>query len=84
MRAHRTLVAAIGVFVVVLISLQLFVLMIGLEALLTFDRALAWTAAATSVVLASVSALLYRYLRHPATTAPQVGARQPRSTATRS
>jgi membrane protein implicated in regulation of membrane protease activity len=83
MRQHRTLVLALGVFVMVLISMQLFLLMIGLEALLTYDRSMAWIAAVTSTVLATVSALLYRYLRHPSTTAPRVGARQPRSTGPR-
>ena len=80
MRQHRTLVLAIGVFVVVLISMQLYLLMIGLEALLTYDAGLAWTAAITSVALGAVSVLLYRYLRHPSTTAPRIGTRRPRAT----
>lgn len=79
MRQHRTLVSAIGVFVVVLISMQLFLLMIGLEALLTHDRSMAWIAAVASIALATVSVVLYAYLRRPSTTAPAVGVRQPRS-----
>lgn len=59
----RTIVLAVGVFVLVLFSLQLFLLMVGLEALLTYDRPLAWITAGTSTVLALVSALLYRFLR---------------------
>lgn len=65
MGRRRTIVLAVGVFVLVLISLQIFLLMVGLEALLTYDRPLAWTTAVTSVALAAVSAVLYVYVRGP-------------------
>jgi membrane protein implicated in regulation of membrane protease activity len=78
MGQRRTIVLAVGVFVLVLFSLQLFLLMVGLEALLTFDRPLAWAAAITSAVLALVSGLLYRYLR-PLTPGARPGMRDRRS-----
>jgi hypothetical protein len=62
-RSRRQIPAAIGVYVVVLISLQIFLLMVGLEAFLTHDTGLAWATAVTSVVLGGTAALLYRYLR---------------------
>lgn len=62
-RAHREVPAALGVFVVVLLSLQVFLLTVGLDALLADDDGLAWVTAACSVVLAAGSAAFYRYLR---------------------
>ena len=62
--ARRSQVSsAIGIFVGVLLSLQIFLLSIGLDALHGHDSGLAWTAAALSVVLAAGSAAFYRYLR---------------------
>jgi hypothetical protein len=55
--------AAIGVFVVVLLSLQVFLLTVGVDALLAGDGGLAWTTAALSVLLAAGAATFYRYLR---------------------
>jgi hypothetical protein len=55
--------SAIGIFVGVLLSLQIFLLSVGLDALHAHDAVLAWTAAAISVVLAAGSAAFYRYLR---------------------
>jgi len=54
---------ALGVFVVVLLALQMFLLTVGLDALLADDDALAWTTAGFSVLLAAGSAAFYRYLR---------------------
>lgn len=79
MTRGRTIVLAVGVFVLVLFSLQLFLLVVGLEALLTYDRPLAWVTAATSTVLALVSALLYRHLR-PTVPGARPGIRGGRST----
>jgi hypothetical protein len=62
-RAHREVPAALGVFVVVLLSLQVFLLTVGLDALLADDDGLAWVTALLSVVLATGSAAFYRYLR---------------------
>ena len=55
--------SAIGIFVGVLLALQIFLLSVGLDALHGHDAKLAWTAAAISAVLAGGSAAFYRYLR---------------------
>jgi hypothetical protein len=62
-RAHREVPAAVGVFVVVLVSLQVFLLTVGVDALLADDDRLAWVTAAFSVLLAAGAAGFYRYLR---------------------
>lgn len=62
-RSRREIPAAVGIFVVVLLSLQVFLLTIGLDAMLADDDGLAWIAAISSVVLAAGSAAFYRYLR---------------------
>ena len=45
------------------LSLQVFLLTVGLDALLADDDGLAWVTAGLSVVLAAGSAASYRYLR---------------------
>lgn len=55
--------SGVGIFVGVLLSLQIFLLTVGLDALHAHDAALAWTSAAASVVLAGGAAGLYRMLR---------------------
>jgi hypothetical protein len=62
-RARRDVPAALGVFVVVLLSLQIFLLSVGLDALLGDQDGLAWVTATLSVVLAAGSAAFFRYLR---------------------
>lgn len=62
-RSRRDVPAALGVFVVVLLSLQVFLLTVGLDALLADDDALAWVTAGLSVLLAAGSAAFYRFLR---------------------
>ena len=62
-RAHREVPAALGVFVVVLLSLQVFLLTVGLDALLADDDGLAWVTAALSAGIGAGSAAFYRYLR---------------------
>jgi hypothetical protein len=62
-RAHRQVPAALGVFVVVLLTLQVFLLTVGVDALLADDDQLAWVSAGFSVVLAAGSSAFYRYLR---------------------
>ena len=51
-RSRREVPAAVGVFVVVLLSLQVFLLTVGLDALLADDDGLAWVTAGLSVLLA--------------------------------
>lgn len=55
--------AALGAFVVVLLSLQVFLLTVAVDAFHAGDDGLAWVTAALSVVLAGGSAAFYRYLR---------------------
>jgi hypothetical protein len=62
-RARRDVPAAIGVFVVVLLSLQIFLLTVGLDALLADEDGLAWTTAGLSALLAAGSVAFYRTLR---------------------
>jgi hypothetical protein len=62
MGPRRTMVMGVGIFVLVVVSLQIFLIMVGLEAWITFDTRVAWGAAVASVGLATVSVLLYRYL----------------------
>jgi hypothetical protein len=62
-RAQREAPAAVGVFVIVLLSLQVFLLTVGVDALLADDDGLAWVTALFSVLLAAGAAGFYRYLR---------------------
>jgi hypothetical protein len=62
-RSHREAPAAVGVFVVVLLSLQVFLLTVGVDALLADDDGLAWVTAGFSVLLAAGAAAFLRYLR---------------------
>jgi len=54
---------SVGIFVGVLLALQVFLLTVGLDALLADDDGLAWVTAAFSVLLAAGSAAFYRALR---------------------
>jgi hypothetical protein len=62
-RSRRDVPAALGVFVVVLLSLQVFLLTVAVDAFHSGDDSLAWVTAALSVLLASGSAAFYRFLR---------------------
>ena len=62
-RFHREVPAALGVFVIVLLALQVFLLTVGVEALLADEDGLARVTAVFSVLLAAGSAGFYRYLR---------------------
>jgi hypothetical protein len=59
----RDVPAALGAFVIVLLSLQIFLLTVAVDAFFADDDGLAWVTAALSVVLAAGSAAFYRYLR---------------------
>jgi hypothetical protein len=63
MAKPRDVSSAVGIFVGVLLSLQIFLLTVGLDALHAADGRLAWISAAFSVALAAGSAMFYRYLR---------------------
>jgi hypothetical protein len=62
-RARRDVPAALGVFVVVLLSLLIFLLTVGLDALLADEDGLAWVTAGLSALLAAGSVAFHRYLR---------------------
>ena len=59
----RTVASAVGVYVIVLLSLQIFLLTVAVDALQGDDPGLAWVTAAVSAVLAAGSVLFYRYVR---------------------
>ena len=62
LRARRTTNAVI-IYLIILVSLQVFLVTVAVEAFATGDEPIAWATAAVSVVLAAGSALLARYLR---------------------
>jgi len=62
-RSQREVPAALGLFVIVLLSLQVFLLTVGVDALLADDAGLAWVTAGLSALLAAGSAAFYRFLR---------------------
>ena len=63
-RTARRVAGSVGFFVIVLVALQIFLLSVGLEALLDDDSPLAWVAAISSVVLFAGALLFYRFVRH--------------------
>lgn len=64
MTSRRTQVSMVLlVYVVLLLSLQFFLLAVAVEAFLSHEPSLAWSATAISAVLAAGSALFYRQLR---------------------
>jgi hypothetical protein len=62
-RAYRDAPVAVAVFVGVLLSLQVFLLTVGVDALLADDDGLAWVTAGFSVLLAAGAVAFLRYLR---------------------
>lgn len=62
-RRERTVSSAVAVYIIVLLALQIFLLTVALDALLSYDPAMAWVSAGFSVALAGVAAFFYRYLR---------------------
>lgn len=63
MARPREISTAIAIFVGVLLSLQIFLLTVGLDALHAHDTDLAWASAGFSVLLALGSAAFYRHLQ---------------------
>lgn len=59
----RAVSSAIGVYVLVLLVLQVFLLTVAVDALLGDDPGLAWVAAGCSAVLAAGSALFARSMK---------------------
>jgi hypothetical protein len=60
---QRQVPTAVGLFVIVLLSLQVFLLTVGVDALLADDDGLAWTTGVFSVLLAVGAGAFYRALR---------------------
>ena len=61
--SRRDIPVALGVFVGVLLALQVFLLTVAVDAFHTGDDALAWFTAGLSVLLAAGSAAFYRMMR---------------------
>lgn len=55
--------SAVVVYVIVLMSLQVFVITVAAEAVLADDSGLAWATATVSVALFACAAIFLRYLR---------------------
>lgn len=62
-RPPRHTSSAVLVYVVVLVSLQVFTMTVAVEAFITDDETLAWTTAGISAGLAALAAAFLRYLR---------------------
>ena len=61
-RGRRTS-SAVLIYVIVLISFQVFLITVAAEAFIVDDEGLAWATAGVSVVLAAAAAAFLRYLR---------------------
>jgi hypothetical protein len=55
---------AVVVYLVILLSLQIFVVTVAVDAFTTGNHTLGWVSAAVSVVLATGAAILAQFLRH--------------------
>ncbi len=62
-RGHRRVSSAVVVYIIVLMSLQVFLVTVAAEALLDDDESLAWATAGLSVVLFVGAAAFLRFLR---------------------
>lgn len=60
---RRKVTSAVLVYVLLLLSLQIFLLTVAAEGLLNGDAGLAWSATVISFVLALGAAFFYRFLR---------------------
>jgi hypothetical protein len=63
LRPPRHTSSAVIVYVVILVSLQVFTITVAVEAFITDDETLAWSTAGISVTLAALAAAFLRYLR---------------------
>lgn len=62
--AARRSTSAVVVYLVILVSLQVFLITVAVDAFATGDKRLAWASAITSMALAVGSALTTRFLKH--------------------
>ena len=63
-RRRSKVTGAILVYVILLLSLQVFLLIVAVEGLLDGDAGLAWSATGISLTLFLSAVFFYRYLRH--------------------
>jgi hypothetical protein len=61
-RPGLQITTAVLVYLILLFSLQIFLLVVAVEGFLDHDPGLAWSATAVSIVLAVGAVLFYRYL----------------------
>lgn len=61
-RARRT-TNAVVIYLIILVSFQVFLVTVAVEGFITGDKAVAWAAAAVSVALAGASAFFARAMR---------------------
>lgn len=66
--SRRRVSSALAVYVVVLLSLQIFLISVAVDALQSNDATLAWIAAGISVLFAGAALLFSRSLRSSPTT----------------
>jgi len=62
-RRRRPTSAAVLIYVIVLVSLQVFLVTVAAEAFQADDEHLAWATAGVSVVMAAAAGAFLRYLR---------------------
>ena len=62
-RARRS-TNAVVIYLIILVSFQVFLVTVAVEAFSTATKTLAWSAAAVSVAIAASAALLTRFLRN--------------------
>ncbi len=63
-RRRSRVTNAILVYVILLLSLQVFLLIVAVEGLLDGDAGLAWSATGIAIALFLSAVFFYRYLRH--------------------
>lgn len=62
LQRHRSS-SAVLIYVIILMTMQVFLITVAAEAFLADDEALAWSSAGVSVALFGVAAAFLRYLR---------------------
>lgn len=63
-RRDRRTTNAVVIYLVILVSFQVFLITVTVEAFTTGNRSLAWATTVFSVLLAVCASLFTRYLRH--------------------
>lgn len=63
MKPHRKLTPAVMVYVILLLTLQIFLLTVAMEGFLGREPRLAWISTSISAVLAATAFAFYRFIR---------------------